>query len=749
MSSSLKKEISSAFQTVGHRPLSAPLLSQIAALSTSLHLTPNQLAETWDAHSINKNVEVLDDVTMGGYRNALSKVAGVENVKNVAVINTTGLGKRSAPGSHVSPSPMAKRVNATATPNSSTIAAGNTLTNTASDLPPKQQQQQRNGLSAVDNLTTPSGKGAVSPSKQQQPGSSSSSTAMVITPPKRTAKYEDRTNAGQLVTTYNPNSLPTAAEILSSKTKEERERIARHRGVTVCQHPAARHPRNTFRHMFTPLEKRSAALEDRLNGMSNAICESNGIKSEEEEMIECMDGVKSEGGDFSTWTPVGLPKQNKVLCVGRICNEAHEGRLNRTSIRLEGSRQHSSGSRIQLDLKGLNDTADQKQPQSFSFFPGQIVAVEGINSSGRTMQASRLLEGVSPPQETLPKSELLEYQYGAEKQNGNPLSIVSLCGPFTTKENLNYDPLEDAMVQILQDKPDVVVMCGPFVDERQPLVAGGEPTIQDKDGNERKVSYEHLFAIKVSALLEELFVEAPHLKTQFVLVPSIDDAFLDAVYPQPPLENRMAGVKVPKTVEGEFGDLGLHYVELAGREDDVKSTRDPSQRRVHCVSNPCTLRINDITLGVTSTDVLFHIASDECNANLAPGTRLSRIGQHLVQQRSFYPLFPAAKGTSLDLGRAQEWEMPVQPDILIVPSKLASFARKVCETTIVVNPGQLTKNTTGGTYAVIDVHPTSRDLLETKGYVKQEGVAKDTTEDSVDMSRKEVQDRVRVDIKRI
>ena len=79
-------------------------------------------------------------------------------------------------------------------------------------------------------------------------------------------------------------------------------------------------------------------------------------------------------------------------------------------------------------------------------------------------------------------------------------------------------------------------------------------------------------------------------------------------------------------------------------------------------------------------------------------------------------------------------EMPVQPDILIVPSKLTTFARKVLDTTVVVNPGELTKNTTGGTYAVIDVHPMKKEALEKGGDAEMEHG---------------VQDRVRVDIKRI
>ena len=420
-------------------------------------------------------------------------------------------------------------------------------------------------------------------------------------------------------------------------------------------------------------------------------------------------------------------------------HQAHEGRLNRASIQLEGSRYHSLGSRIHLDLQALN-IGESKQP--YSLFPGQIVAVEGTNSSGRTMQASRLIEGAVPPSPPSSPALLESHQQqggGKQQQQGeqHPLSIMAVAGPFTTNDNLDYDPFIDVLMTVLKNAPDVVILCGPFVDERQPLVSGennagmdggtgGGPTMTNDYGEEATVSYEYLFAKNISELLEDLYEKEPELKTQFVLVPSLDDAFVDAVYPQPPFSDGVNDddvVKVPKgsDAEGKFGDLGLQYVE--------KSAKDGSNRRVRCVSNPSTLQINDITIGVTSTDILFHISSEECNANLPPGTRLAHIAQHLIQQRSYYPLFPPAKGASLDLSKSKEWEMAVKPDILIVPSKLTSFARQVLDTTIVVNPGELTKNVTGGTYAVIDVHPRKRD----DEIANQQGL----------------QDRVRVDIKRI
>jgi len=179
----------------------------------------------------------------------------------------------------------------------------------------------------------------------------------------------------------------------------------------------------------------------------------------------------------------------------------------------------------------------------------------------------------------------------------------------------------------------------------------------------------------------------------------------------------------------EAGSLGLHHIETVGR-DSV------GHRRVHRVSNPCTLKINELVVGVTSTDVLFHIGADETNANLPPGSRLERISQHLIQQRSYYPLFPAAPMMNMDLKKMDQWKMPIRPDLLILPSKLTSFARTVLDSTVVVNPGHLSRDTVGGSYATMEVHPIKRETLENAGG------------DDVEMLHS-AQERTIVEIKRI
>ena len=57
--------------------------------------------------------------------------------------------------------------------------------------------------------------------------------------------------------------------------------------------------------------------------------------------------------------------------------------------------------------------------------------------------------------------------------------------------------------------------------------------------------------------------------------------------------------------------------------------------------------------------------------------------------------------------------MAVHSDILIVPSKLNAFVKEVCGS-LVVSPGGLTKNTTSGTFAVLDdVHPAKDEVIAT------------------------------------
>ena len=200
--------------------------------------------------------------------------------------------------------------------------------------------------------------------------------------------------------------------------------------------------------------------------------------------------------------------------------------------------------------------------------------------------------------------------------------------------------------------------------------------------------------------------------------------FRPCSYPQPPFQESKSNLRnIPGAPDiSTFSDVNQGF----------------KVPRIRCLSNPCTFKINEVVFGVTSNDVLFHVSSEETNANLEPGSRLRRIAQHMLQQGSYYPLYPPPPSmpTNLNLKKAQGWKMPCRPDVLLVPSKLTCFANKVLDSTVVVNAGTLSRGTTGGTFGMMQLFPIKRSILDESGG------------DSVELPHA-AQDRVHVEIKRI
>ncbi len=355
-----------------------------------------------------------------------------------------------------------------------------------------------------------------------------------------------------------------------------------------------------------------------------------------------------------------------------------------------------------------------------------MVACHGVNASGRCMVVNKIYSPLPLPFNTASAERLLKLQHGDKFSGGRPLSILTACGPFTTTEDLEYEPLNDLLTIVRESRPDVAILCGPFVDAKHPSVASGQAGAATEDGQIELLDYESLFKLRISAKLDWLLAN-DSLPTQFVLVPSLRDTFHDFVYPQPPLSNRFPD-GVPLDV-GEFMDDTVFTLDL------------PSPPAVHCVGNPAMIKVNEISIGITSLDILFDMSCEEvggwvyaciprtpsyllgvCNIwHFSPSqvsqksghSRLTRLTEHLLQQQSFYPLHPppANAVAQLDLKHADKWRMPITPDVLLLPSKLAYFARDV-RGCLCVNPGKLSRGSSGGTFAELVVHPLPKAELE-------------------------------------
>ncbi|GKY94280.1 DNA polymerase alpha subunit B [Mayamaea pseudoterrestris] len=671
--SELQQEIKRALAGAGLSKIRPEIMSQCVALASAIAVTPERMAECWEAFSMNRNVKELNESSFKSYREQLIKDCDdtvLRKVTDVGAVMARPSLKNKA-DSLPAVTPPAKRLHQRSSTNNES-----NKTNSNQQLPSSFSAEKNRRISLSPGRPLPSAS---------------------VTPSNSSYSYAQRQGSGDIVFSYQPESLASNGLVMNTTT----DRRTTPKCLVQYQHFET-NVQKPFRHFFTSMDDRAKALDQHLVHLGMEICERFGLGQESvdesnEETSTAIAGLEA----------VGIPRQVKVTNIGRICNAAHEGKLNETSILLEGSRDASGGSRIELDLSLLKE-----RQESYSLFPGQIVAVEGMNTSGRKMVAERICEGAAHEPLKSSVKELMRFHHDDAYQGGAPLTIVAACGPFTTADNLDFAPLQDLMSNVVRERPDVVILTGPFVDLDNELIRSGQTTLQFQDGEEILVPYETFFAVKVAGILEEIFESEVDLQTQFVLVPSLEDATTDWVYPQAPFADRVKGGKLLKMSGAEdidVGSLGLHRIDSAGNGAAKGSSR------VHCVSNPCTLQINEVVIGVTSTDVLFHLSKEE-TGNVGGKLRLPRIAQHMLQQRSYYPLFPGSEfANNLDLKHMVQWSMPCQPDLLIVPSRLNKLAEPILGSTLVVNPGRITVGSAGGAYAIMQIQPMKRETLEEAG----------------------------------
>eukprot|EP00033_Pygsuia_biforma_P003396 GCRY01003719.1.p1 GENE.GCRY01003719.1~~GCRY01003719.1.p1 ORF type:complete len:614 (+),score=198.26 GCRY01003719.1:189-2030(+) len=321
-----------------------------------------------------------------------------------------------------------------------------------------------------------------------------------------------------------------------------------------------------------------------------------------------------------------------------------------------------------------------KVPQ-FALFPGQVVAVTGTSPNGITMLVDRIYEAPPRPLALTKLAALLNYHHSPTHMNNTPLSIFAAAGPFTTIDDYEFAPLKALMDIVTTTVPDLVILSGPFVPYRSNLSAAAD------------VTFASIFKTTVLPIIETAVTGSA---TRVLIAPSSGDLAAEPCYPQPPLAT------------------------------DTK--------HITFLPNPCVCDVNEITVGVNATDIIKHLIGAEIARNAIPTERLLRQAHHILSQRNFYPLFPPAEDVLLDHSKSQYFELPVSPDILILPSSLKYFAKEI-DGVLAINPGALVKGRSSGTYAKLTVHPLPKEVLSA-----QPGGAK---------SHHQIASRTRVDIARL
>ncbi|KAF6156904.1 hypothetical protein GIB67_000444 [Kingdonia uniflora] len=356
-----------------------------------------------------------------------------------------------------------------------------------------------------------------------------------------------------------------------------------------------------------------------------------------------------------------IASEETLFSVGMVCCDA-EGRLNENSILLQGSAEQSGGQNVRLDLQKLTQ---------FSFFPGQVVGIEGHNPSGHCLIASKVVDSiplsVSSDLELPPSKKQAvdqEFQPNAPSTTSEELSLIVAAGPFTTTDNLLFQPLIELLAYASRKQPQLVMLLGPFVDSEHPDIKRGAI---DR-------SFDDIFHVEILRRLQD-YTEYMGSASRVILVPSIRDASHDFVFPQPAF--------------------------------DIDSSE--LQHQITCLANPGLFDANKVKIGCCTLDVLKHLSSEEISRIPTDGTRdrMGRLATHVLKQRRH--------DVPLDLSLSPEsLQITSVPDILILPSDLAPFVKilSVGEISgaeeqvkcISVNPGRLAKGVGGGTFVELNYH---------------------------------------------
>ncbi|RXW23407.1 hypothetical protein EST38_g2463 [Candolleomyces aberdarensis] len=254
-------------------------------------------------------------------------------------------------------------------------------------------------------------------------------------------------------------------------------------------------------------------------------------------------------------------------------------------------------------------------------------------------------------------------------------SVCIASGPFTPESDLLFKPWRAFLDSLNAKKPNVLILVGPFIDISHPKIQNGETD----------ASPSSIFKARFLDPLRKFLSVSP--SSIVVLIPSVRDILSrHCVFPQCEFDSELTD----------------------------------SHPRIFLQPNPARFMIDDISFGVTSVDVLFHLRKEELFKRgvehspipAQPGEvatdSMANLCRHLLNQRSFYPIFPVplelSHDVNLDVSHLDEARMvddedlDYAPDVLIVPGRLKRFD-KVVSTTLAINPSFLTK----GSYAMLSI----------------------------------------------
>lgn len=454
------------------------------------------------------------------------------------------------------------------------------------------------------------------------------------TPVRDGVAFEQRQNPGEIIQQINSH-IPTAIAPAEPYT-EARVKLKANMDL----------PKFAYKTMAMKLSEVSEVLDDRIDSFTEWVQEHHQLPD-------------------STFGNPAAQSTAEIVAVGRIACDQPNGRLNAASVTLETSRRMGAGLRVPLKFEGVG----------CDLFPGKIVAVRGTNVSGEYFNVTEILQlpHLPPPASTPAELEVHNDRLASADGEIKPLGLLVASGPFTTDADLWFEPLKTLIARAEEERLDVLILSGPFLDLEHPIIASGDfddylPS--DARIEPDRATIQDVFRLLVAQPLQRLTQAVPTIT--IIMVPSVRDAISKHVsWPQD---------RFPRAA------LGL-------------------PKQVQIVTNPIMLSINEMIFAISTQDVLSELRKGNVYKP-AKGQKFiddpfARLASAVAEQRHFFPIFPPqaredalkptaidgevaeagveerlAVGACLDLSymKLGEW-LNVRPDVLILPSELNPFVK--------------------------------------------------------------------------
>ncbi|CAG9331171.1 unnamed protein product [Blepharisma stoltei] len=280
---------------------------------------------------------------------------------------------------------------------------------------------------------------------------------------------------------------------------------------------------------------------------------------------------------------------------------------------------------------------DLKALPEYVLFNGQIIIAKGTCDSF-VFSAEQIGTEIN--------LEWIDRKSSEWAYNEPPVIVAVAAGPFTDPDNLEYLPLQ-RFIDTIANNVNSLILIGPLVDAEHRIIKCQQ--INSQFLNVENGTYEDLFNA-LSNYINSRFKEV-------IIVPSIREMTHFYPLPQPPYDGMSA-------------------------------------------SNPCTLKIKDVTIGIVPYDLWKEVISSSTYKSRSMINKIEVASHQILHQLSYLPVYPS--DLPVEYAHYSKFQLDNPPHIILTSSSMALQTFREGGT-ICVNIQNLLKSPGQVTYCLINI----------------------------------------------